>query len=693
MNISSIRIKILSIVIGIGIIFSLLLAFYTPYQSRAMANAILLKNAEFITNLLADNLALGMQTVIVDDGAALKQTLSLLTGRENEESISRVRIFDEKMKYVDGLKGQADARTLPATGSTLLQDRGDRVLAWAPMRDADRKTVGYLEIEFSKTYLEITSSQNARRNLLIAIIAFALTMLVTLLTVGKVVRAIHRLSIAARHVTAGKIDVAIDVHSRDEVGNLAESLREMIRIQRDRAVAANCFSQGDLSAEVRTMAEDDVLGMAMARMKDKIQAMVGEIRQLSAAAVEGQLGYRADVSRHGGEFAEIIGGVNNTMSAVIGPINEAAAVLERVAAKDLTARVNGSYKGDLVTITVAMNTAVDNLDKALQVVVAGAEQVASASSQISGSSRSLSEGAGRQASTLEEVSSNLQEMAATTTQNESSAKEAHRLSAATQSSVDRGMDNMKRLSEAITKIKASSDSTARIVKTINEIAFQTNLLALNAAVEAARAGDAGRGFSVVAEEVRNLAMRSAEAARSTSALIEESVRNAEAGVTINQDVVGSLSQIATQVVAMRNTLAEIAAASEQQSLGLHQVNSAVEQINQVTQETAASAEECASAAYELNRQADEMKRMVSTFRLSAWDGHDQSSEETMVVNRPLSPRVLVAGNGGQKRQNTTPLILESGIPLAAPASSGDSDTPTARYWNAHPKAGNARLSS
>lgn len=689
MNISSIRVKILSIVIGIGIIFSLLLAFYTPYQSRVMANAILLKNAEFITNLLADNLALGMQTVIVDNGAALRQTLALLTGRGDEEAISRVRIFDEKMKYVDGLKGQASGQPLPPTERTLLQDRGDRVLAWAPMRDADRKAIGYVEIEFSKAYLQMTSSQNARWNLLIAIVAFALTMLVTLLTVGKVVRAIHRISIAARHVTAGKIDVPIDVYSRDEVGNLAESLREMIRIQRERAVAANSFSQGDLSAEVRTMAEDDVLGNAMARMKEKIQAMVGEIRLLSSAAVEGRLGYRADAARHGGEFAEIIGGVNNTMSAVIGPINEAAAVLERVAAKDLTARINGSYKGDLVTITVAMNTAVENLDNALQLVVAGADQVASASGQISGSSRSLSEGAGRQASTLEEVSSNLQEMAATTTQNESSAKEAHRLSAATQASVDHGMDNMKRLSEAIIKIKASSDSTARIVKTINEIAFQTNLLALNAAVEAARAGDAGRGFSVVAEEVRNLAMRSADAAKSTSTLIEESVKNAEAGVTINQDVVSSLSQIAKQVVAMRNALAEIAAASEQQSLGLHQVNSAVEQINQVTQQTAATAEECASAAYELNRQADEMQRMVSTFRLSAWDGRDEDAEP-IVVNGP-PPRLLVGGNGGQKRAGTTPLDLESGMSLPVAPSNGDAGTPASRYWSTQSRPGNDRL--
>jgi hypothetical protein len=154
------------------------------------------------------------------------------------------------------------------------------------------------------------------------------------------------------------------------------------------------------------------------------------------------------------------------------------------------------------------------------------------------------------------------------------------------------------------------------VKTIDEIAFQTNLLALNAAVEAARAGDAGRGFAVVAEEVRHLAMRSADAAKSTSTLIEESVDKAGQGVTINQEVFQNLSEITTRVNQISNVMGSITAGSEQQSQGVEQVNRAVEQINQVTQETAASAQQSASAALELNRQAEDMKNLVAGFRLS-----------------------------------------------------------------------------
>jgi methyl-accepting chemotaxis protein len=174
---------------------------------------------------------------------------------------------------------------------------------------------------------------------------------------------------------------------------------------------------------------------------------------------------------------------------------------------------------------------------------------------------------------------------------------------------------MNRLSESIKRIKASSDSTARIVKSIDEIAFQTNLLALNAAVEAARAGEAGKGFAVVAEEVRNLARRSAEAARSTAGLIEEGVKNADAGVLLNQEVIENLDEIRSQVGQVSGMMAEIAEASRQQRQEVQQVNNSLQQMNELTQQVAANAEESASAAEELSGQANEMQGMIDLFRL------------------------------------------------------------------------------
>jgi methyl-accepting chemotaxis protein len=320
-------------------------------------------------------------------------------------------------------------------------------------------------------------------------------------------------------------------------------------------------------------------------------------------------------------------------------IDEIGQVLDRVAARDLTARVTGDFKGDYRRIKDALNATVANLDEALGQVAAAAQQVSWASNQISSGSQALAQGASEQASSLEEVSSSLQEMESMTRQNAANSKEARNLSDSARSSAEKGSKSMARLSNAMDKIKASADETAKIVKTIDEIAFQTNLLALNAAVEAARAGDAGKGFAVVAEEVRNLAMRSAEAAKSTANLIEESVKNAENGVVINEEVLKNLEEINQQVNRVSEVMSEIAAASDQQSQGIEQINTAVEQMNQVTQQNAANAEQSAAAAEELSGQAAEMQGMVSSFRLTS--ATDNTVHTQQVSRMQQTPRVRV----------------------------------------------------
>jgi methyl-accepting chemotaxis protein len=280
----------------------------------------------------------------------------------------------------------------------------------------------------------------------------------------------------------------------------------------------------------------------------------------------------------------------------------------------------------LLTVVVWMFIAAGmtrKLNRAVDELKDGSEQVASAAGEVSAASQSLAEGATEQAAGLEETSSSLEEMSAMTKQNADNAQQANVLAGETRKAAKNGSEAMTRMSTAIADIQKSSNETAKIIKVIDEIAFQTNLLALNAAVEAARAGEAGKGFAVVAEEVRNLAMRSAEAAKNTSAMIEESVKNSKNGVDIAAEVGKVLNEIVTSIGKTTDLVAEIAAASQEQARGVDQVNTAVSQMDKVTQQNAANAEESASASEELNAQAGSMMGIVTELTVLV-NGSDKS---------------------------------------------------------------------
>ncbi len=396
-------------------------------------------------------------------------------------------------------------------------------------------------------------------------------------------------------------------------------------------------------------------------LRDNLKNVSTEIGGLIEASKNGSLSTRGKAEMYQGDWQKIVKGINEMLDAILMPINEAAVVLEKVAARDMTVRVQGDYKGDHAKIKVSLNSAVDNLDKALSQVSEATEQVASGSQQISGGAQSLAQGANEQASSLEEVSSSLEEMSSMTKQNAENANQAKTLAGEANGNAAMGKKAMAEMSDAIQKIKVSSDQTAKIVKTIDEIAMQTNLLALNAAVEAARAGEAGRGFAVVAEEVRNLAQRSAEAAKNTANMIEESVKNAEDGVKIAVEVSKSFESIATGNAKVNDLIAEIAAASGEQSQGIEQVNTAVSQMDKVTQQNAANSEESASAAEEMSSQAEELQSMIAQFALSAAASKRSAPKAIAAPVRHEVPQIAAPKKtGGNDRRSGKMALASSG---------------------------------
>jgi methyl-accepting chemotaxis protein len=241
---------------------------------------------------------------------------------------------------------------------------------------------------------------------------------------------------------------------------------------------------------------------------------------------------------------------------------------------------------------------------------AASEEVASAAGRISGVSQSLAQGSTEQAASIEETSASLEEMASMTRTNADNARQADALMGEAARVVDTANTSMTELTSSMQEVSAASQETAKIIKTIDEIAFQTNLLALNAAVEAARAGEAGAGFAVVADEVRSLAMRAADAAKNTASLIETTVSKVKEGSDLVLKTAGAFSQVAGGTGKVKELVAEIAAASGEQAQGVDQINKAVTEMNSITQQSAANAEESASAAEQLNAQSEQMKGVV-----------------------------------------------------------------------------------
>jgi methyl-accepting chemotaxis protein len=289
--------------------------------------------------------------------------------------------------------------------------------------------------------------------------------------------------------------------------------------------------------------------------------------------------------------------------------------LNAVASGDLTASLDVHTRDEVGQMAGALNTALEKLRSTLQEVAEGSANASSASQQLAAAAEAIASGAQEQAASLEETSASLEEITATVRQSADNAKEASQLASGSKDSAEKGRSVVASAVTAMEEINAASAKISEIISTIDEIAFQTNLLAVNAAVEAARAGEQGRGFAVVASEVRSLAQRSAGAAKEIKGLIQDSLKKVERGSELVNRSGETLQGIVSSVTRVTDIVGEIAAASEEQSTGVEQVNTAMTQMDQVTQSNAAQTEELSSTAQSLSDQATRLMELVATFKL------------------------------------------------------------------------------
>ncbi|MEQ8763292.1 MAG: methyl-accepting chemotaxis protein [Planctomycetota bacterium] len=355
-----------------------------------------------------------------------------------------------------------------------------------------------------------------------------------------------------------------------------------------------------------------------------------EIANLIAKAAVGDLDERLDAAAFEGFLRTMAEGINSLVDAVVQPVRETGRVLTSLAEGDLCDRMSGDFQGEFGALRDALNGSMSHLHDMVTKILEGSSSISSAANELSEGNVELSQRTEEQASSLEETASSMEELTGTVQQNADNARQANQLAAGAREQAEKGGDVVSRAISAMAEINTASKKISDIIGVIDEIAFQTNLLALNAAVEAARAGEQGRGFAVVAAEVRNLAQRSATAAKEIKALIQDSVDKVQDGTRLVDESGKTLEEIVNSVKKVSDIIAEIAAASREQSSGIQQVNQAITQMDQVTQKNQAMVEQAAAASEALDEQAKSLNSMMSFFRI------DGLSQPATVPTKPAA---------------------------------------------------------
>ncbi|MDP1664650.1 MAG: methyl-accepting chemotaxis protein [Methylobacter sp.] len=602
----------------------------------------------------------------------------------SEQSLEQelqVSLLDRSYRAAQTFYNEAGQHFLP---SIQAGDRDGSSASLVQMRRAYEDHRGAIDDVVKHTTARNIEDESQARNTIqeykiflagIFVFSVAMAIVLTVLISRGILRSLKTAQQIGAAIAAGNLNSNIDIHQKDEIGDLLRSMKAIqdpintfvtdldnmaqkhsegwvkeqldaskfsgiygkmahevneliqsrIAINRRLISIVNQYAKGDFSIDMDILPGETIaITNIMDNAKKTFLAVNNEIKILIEAGAQGDFSKRSDPDKFEFMFKGILTNLNNLMETCDVGFNDVLHVADALAQGDLTQTIDKDYPGTFGEVIVGMNSIVENLKGLVSNIKDSTDSISTASKEIAAGNNDLSHRTEEQAASLEQTAASMEELTSAVQHNATNAQQANRLAVDASDIAGKGVEVVGQVVVTMNEINESSRKIGDIISVIDDIAFQTNILALNAAVEAARAGEQGRGFAVVAVEVRNLAQRAATAAGEIKHLIHDSVDKVSGGSKLVAQAGLTMEEIVASVRGVTDMMAEITAASAEQSSGIEQVNQAIAQMDDVTQQNAALVEQAAAAAESLEEQAQNLVITVSSFTVAGSSGNSNS---------------------------------------------------------------------